>query len=724
MQPERWIQVEKLYQAARDCPPGERNDFLNQACGGDEALRREIESLLAYESQAATFMDTPALHIAAKAMGAEQAIAARAAGPVKILTGRRILHYEILEKLGEGGMSVVYKARDTRLGRFVAVKLLSDELSSYRAALERFQREARAASALNHPHICTVHDVGEWEGRPFIAMEYLEGQTLRTRIDGRPMPLEETIDLAVDIADALEAAHSQGILHRDIKPANIFVTARGGKVMDFGLAKPVRRKAVALAADATGEDSTALLTNPGTTMGTVAYMSPEQARGEEVDTRTDLFSLGVVLYEMTTGVLPFPGNTVAVIFNALLSQAPRPPRELRPEIPEELERIILRALEKDREVRYQTAPEMRATLKSLKRDASLATDVRGVRTRRYNFAAMLQCQVGSKRSRRRWIGPAALLVLLAAGLFALREWRLPSASEPLKAVALTTFPGSEVSPSFSPDGNYVAFVWYGPKQENDGLYVQMIGSGPPMRLATEPGEPYSPAWSPDGRWIAFLRYDSQSVKRELRLIPPLGGPERKVAEIRLNQAHYLVPPYFAWCPNSDCFVATDSAGEGRPDALFLVSLETGEKRQLTYPISPVLADTNPAVSPDGRSLVFRRTVNAAAGELYWVPLTKSLRAVGEPSRLALRAAYPTWMPDSKEILFSARGSLWRLAVPGKHSAARLPFVGERTGSCRWSHALSPACHLDWSTFAASMTKTSGASRPLVLARRQSLRLLL
>jgi serine/threonine protein kinase len=317
--------------------------------------------------------------------------------------GDIISHYRVLAKLGGGGMGIVYRAQDTRLGRGVALKFLPPASAEEPQALERFRREARAASALNHPHICTLYDFDEHEGQPFLVLELMEGRSLKHHLAGKPVPMEELLDIAVQIADALDAAHANGIVHRDIKPANLFLTERGqAKILDFGLAKLIGQQATKSIAENP-------VSTPGTVMGTATYMSPEQARGEEVDARTDLFSFGVVLYEMATGRHPFPGDTVALIFEAILRRRPDPPRQLNPEVTPELERIILKALEKDRRARYQSAAQLYGDLRQLKRetDTGLA----------WSAAAARQ----SVPRRRRWalVALAALILALLLGWLAL-----------------------------------------------------------------------------------------------------------------------------------------------------------------------------------------------------------------------------------------------------------------------------------------------------------------
>jgi serine/threonine protein kinase/predicted Zn-dependent protease len=374
-------QIERIYHAALERDESEWESFLDSACGGDDELRREVDSLLVYSKRSGSFIESPALETVARTLANEadgQPVPA-----VQDLTGSMISHYEVISHLATGGMGVVYKAKDTRLGRVVALKFLPAHFAHDPDAMNRFHREARTASSLNHPNICTIYEVGEHESRPFLVMEYLDGQSLEELVSDRPLETDQMLDLAIEIADALAAAHSEGIIHRDIKPANIFVTQRGhAKVLDFGVAKLLAGTSVerdsapphdaALQSAAAGPlalESTEEVpsrTISGSAIGTVSYMSPEQARGEELDTRTDLFSFGVVLYEMATGRQAFGGHTTAVVFHALLAEQPKAPLELNPALPRALERILDKAIAKDRGARYRSATDILADLSALK----------------------------------------------------------------------------------------------------------------------------------------------------------------------------------------------------------------------------------------------------------------------------------------------------------------------------------------------------------------------
>ena len=478
------------------------------------------------------------------------------------MIGQTISHYRIIEKLGGGGMGVVYKAEDVALHRFVALKFLPDEVAKDSQALARFQREAQAASALNHPNICTIYEIGQQDGQPFIAMEFLDGMTLKHKIAGRPLETELILSLAIEVADALDAAHAEGIVHRDIKPANIFVTKRGhAKILDFGLAKvtPITSTSNQGAGQSlpTLESSAEHLTSPGSAMGTIAYMSPEQTRAKELDSRTDLFSFGAVLYEMTTGQLAFRGDTTAVIFNAILERAPVPPARINPDVPPKLEEIINKCLEKDRNLRYQHAADIRTDLQRLKRDtdsgrisSSATTTVQKgtAEPRTQSVAATVRLPTKS-------IVSAACVAVLAVAFVSYRFWsRSNTPSVPAKVTQISQWNKPMNDAKLSPDGHALAFA--SPVGGITQVFLMLTSGGEPLQLTNDEGDKFVDNFSPDGKEVYYGRAGGRD---EVWAIPTLGGSPWRVAAAR-----YVVPSpdgasiFYVKSENSGIFRAAKS----------------------------------------------------------------------------------------------------------------------------------------------------------------------
>ncbi|HEY6352186.1 MAG TPA: protein kinase [Candidatus Angelobacter sp.] len=579
------------------------------------------------------------------------------------MIGQTVAHYKILGKLGSGGMGVVYEAEDLKLGRHVALKFLPAELENDPQALDRLQREARAASALNQANICTIYEINEHQGRHFIVMELLEGKTLDQRIGGQPLPLGHLLELGIQLSDALDTAHAKRILHRDIKPANIFVTDRGqAKILDFGLAKVAadRRIAEPVAITAITLDSEHL-TSPGSTVGTVAYMSPEQALGEELDSRSDLFSLGCVLYQMATGTLPFKGATSAALFDSILHKAPVSPLRLNPALPEELERIISKLLEKDRDLRYQTAAELRADLKRLKRDmdSSGAVKASTLTSSAYPTAAPAlssRSVLLAEGARQHKLGfglvlVIAAVVLVAAGYGVFALLHRPSLA-PFQSMNITklTDSGKAFVAAISPDGKYVVHMVEDAGQWS--LWIRHIPTNSVTQIVPPSDRGFGGLiFSPDGNYIYFIQADKEHPRIGLLYqIPVLGGSPKLILSD--------IDSAISFSPDGRRFVFLRGSSKTKTDAVLVVDADGSHEQKIAEDAFPVNFAGSPSWSPDGKLIAvmeFYGAKNGEIGQFLAVEVATGRKIpIGPMSRVGQVMA-SCWLPDGSGLFVSVIG---------------------------------------------------------------------
>jgi eukaryotic-like serine/threonine-protein kinase len=667
MTPDEWRRLEQVYHEALELPSGDRANFLARASAGDEVLRRKVEALLKSHDEGGGFLDKHALEVAARAAAVHQAglrggqpigddripsFGAVAHDPDGSLIGKMIGPYRTFGLRGAGGMGEVYLAEDTRLDRRVALKILPRDMRLDEDRMRRFMREAKAASALNHPNVATIYDIGESGGMRFIAMEYVEGETLAEKIRHGPMEPAHVIEMGKQVADALDAAHNRGITHRDVKPANLIVTPQGQvKLLDFGLAKirPNGERPISPITHASE-------TSPGIVMGTVAYMSPEQVLGEDVDHRTDIFSLGVVLYELATGRSPFPGASTVESMGRILHTPPEPMTSLNATSHPGLERIVRKCLEKDRKDRYQSARDLLVDLRKLHSDSG---------------TTKLMAEHGATHigSRSRWLAVFLAASLLAGLAFWWQPWK-EAPAEALEQSLISFFPGAHREATFSPDGNSIAFI-------NDAggvphVWIKNLAGGEPRQITRGKEAASRPRWSPKGDQILYTRVlpaEGLFPTGDLWLISPEGGEPRKLIGDGLNAS---------WSGDGESLVFERGAD------LWMANADGSGQRRIENLPSPALAglfDRRPALSPDGTLIAFFQNDEGPWGDVWVITSSKG----GLARRLTWDVSLgggPTWTPDGRFIVFTSarRGglTLWKVSIDGGAPEPVLSSAGEDT----------------------------------------------
>jgi serine/threonine protein kinase len=694
MTPERWQQIKQIFNSAVRYDNSERPAFLSAACGDDEALRQEVELLIEAHEKDGSFIDTPAY--------ARSSLFTDAA---ELKPGQAVGSYSIISLIGQGGMGQVYLANDTRLNRKVALKLLPSAVTKDVERLRRFEQEARAASALNHPNIITIYEICETTSTLMIATEFVEGETLRQRLSRTSFSLKEALNVAIQIADALSAAHKAGIVHRDIKPENIMIRPDGyAKVLDFGLAKLSDPGSV----ESLAEAPTRVKTGTGVVIGTVGYMSPEQARGQTVDARSDIFNLGTVIYEMVAGKAPFAGDTASDVLAAILKTEPPALSGLVPETPPELARIVQKALRKDRDERYQGVKDLLLDLRSVKEDldfqvkldrsnaqgdGSIRSTTLGadVATGVVPAARLTESQVASiDWIRRNKLAALFVLFVLISGLLGIyllstRDRTLPASdtqtteTASLRLTQLTTWAGFDCYPSLSRDGNSLAYS--SNRNGSFEIYVkQLTPGGREVQLTSDGSENFEPAWSPDGKLIAYA-----SKKRGgIWVVPSRGGNSRQLTESG---------SYPAWSPDGSLIafqssgIADDlggiASGALLPSTIWIIPSQGGEAKQITQVGKPAGGHGGPSWSPDGKRIVFG-SYDPEKTEVWMVSV-----AGDQPKRLT-RGYDPTYSPDGKYVYFASFGknlnfgvSKMAVSETGEPIGEPVEIVGSATG--RYKH---------------------------------------